>query len=65
MRRYVTGMMTGALVGAVMAGVWLLRRPQPSVYRAMWRKANAWAPKAVRWARRGSRWAVSVRRRIG
>ncbi|MBX5466489.1 MAG: hypothetical protein K6U14_03215 [Firmicutes bacterium] len=64
MRRYVTGMMTGALVGAVMAGVWLLR-PRPPMYRRVWRQANAWAPKAVRWARRGSRWAGAVRRRMG
>lgn len=62
MKRYVTGMMTGALVGAVMTGMWLLKRPRVNVYRSAYRQARRWAPKAARVARAGLNMA---KRRLG
>ncbi|MCL4494988.1 MAG: hypothetical protein M1294_09285 [Firmicutes bacterium] len=54
--KYVTGMVTGALVGAVMAGVWLLRKTDSgSVYRLAWRQARHMTPKAWRAAKVGGR----------
>jgi uncharacterized membrane protein len=53
-----TGMLTGALMGAVMAGVWLLRRPpQPMMRRAL-ASAGRLGPRAARMVRQ-------VRRRLG
>lgn len=49
MKRYVSGMMTGALVGAVMAGFWLLRRRRASWSRLAWNAAKGVAPQAIRY----------------
>ena len=53
MKRYVNGVMTGALVGAVVTGVWLLRRsrPRPSI----WRSARQLGPKMARLGHQGVR----------
>ena len=66
MKRYMTGMITGSLVGAVIAGYWLMKRAKPQAYQMVWRQARRWAPAAVRVARSGGRraWAVA-RRRLG
>lgn len=53
MRRYVTGMVTGTLVGAVVAGVWLLRRPRARIYGRALHQASHLAPTAYRVARYG------------
>lgn len=64
--KYVTGMITGVLVGAVMAGVWLITRPRPSVYRLAWRGASQMAPKAWKVAKVGGRELIHLaKRRLG
>lgn len=54
------GMMTGALVGAVVTGVWLLRRGRRP--RGIWRAARWVAPRVGRVGAQGVRFA---RRRLG
>lgn len=64
--KYLTGMVTGALMGAVMAGIWLLRRPRSSVYRLAWRGASQMAPKAWKVAKVGGRELIHfAKRRLG
>lgn len=66
MKRYVTGMVTGTLVGAVMAGVWLLRRPRQRMYGMAIRQARRIPPAAYRVARYGgSRLVNLAKRRLG
>lgn len=64
MRRYVSGLMTGALMGAVVAGVWLLKRPRQSVYRLAWKSMRGAGPQAWEIIRRGSRLARATKRKI-
>ena len=63
MRRYVTGMVTGSLMGAVVAGFWLLRRTQrrPSA-RAM-RQIRQFGPAAYKVARYGGTRLVRLAKR--
>ncbi|MCL4352807.1 MAG: hypothetical protein M1318_09215 [Firmicutes bacterium] len=65
--KYLSGMLTGTLVGVVMAGVWLLRKPNSRrVYRLAWRSASRMAPKAWRAAKAGGREVVHMaKRRLG
>lgn len=66
MRRYVTGMVTGTLVGAVVAGIWLLRKPRTQRYGRAWRQARYLAPVAYKVARYGGNRLVHLaKRRIG
>ncbi len=66
MRKYVSGVVTGALVGAVMAGVWILRRPGAGAYRKAWRGASHAAPKAWKAARASGRGLIHLaKRRLG
>ncbi|AUW93486.1 MAG: hypothetical protein C7B44_10970 [Sulfobacillus thermosulfidooxidans] len=66
MRKYMSGIVTGALVGAVMAGVWILRRPATGTYRKALRSASHVAPKAWKAARAGGRGLVHLaKRRLG
>lgn len=66
MRRYVTGMVTGTLVGAVVAGVWLLKRPRARFYRHAFSQAGRLAPVAYKVARYGgNRLMHLAKRRIG
>lgn len=66
MRRYVTGMLAGALVGVVTAGVWLLARPQPGLYQAAVRRARRLGPRAMTMARIGGRTLTYLaKRRLG
>lgn len=61
-----SGVMTGALVGAVMAGVWILNRSQPNLYQRAFRQAKRLAPTAYRVARVGGRELVHfAKRRMG
>ncbi len=64
MKRYVTGMMTGAMVGAIAAGVWLLKRPRGHLYRRAFRQAERFGPAAYKVARySGNRlWHLAKRR---
>ena len=55
MKRYVTGMVTGTLVGAVIAGYWLLKRPKAAAAQVAWRQARRIAPAAFRVAKSGGR----------
>jgi len=41
-KKYVNGMVTGALVGAVVAGVWLIRKSRPR--NPLWRAARELGP---------------------
>ncbi|NMP22485.1 hypothetical protein [Sulfobacillus harzensis] len=59
MKRYVSGMVTGSLMGAVVAGFWLLRRNR----RPMWRQARRLAPSAYRVARYGGSRLVHLAKR--
>lgn len=62
MKRYVTGVLTGTLVGAVVAGVWLLRRPRSRIYRG----AQWLGPTAYKVARHGGHRLVHMaKRRLG
>ncbi len=65
--KYVSGMITGALVGAVMTGVWLLRKPTSrNLYGLAWRSATLMAPKAWRVAKaRGREVFHMAKRRLG
>ncbi|MCL5115571.1 MAG: hypothetical protein M1272_00235 [Firmicutes bacterium] len=63
MKRYVTGMVTGTLVGAVVAGVWLLRRPRRGMYGLALRQARRMAPAAYRVARFGGNRLVHMAKR--
>lgn len=63
MRKYVTGMVTGTLVGAVMAGIWLLRRPRQKFYGSAFRQARRLAPAAYRVARYGGGRLVHLAKR--
>ncbi|MCL5972358.1 MAG: hypothetical protein M1499_07335 [Firmicutes bacterium] len=63
MKRYMNGMMTGALVGAVMAGIWLLNRPRPSWAQVAIRGARRMGPRAWKVARTGSKGLVHMARR--
>lgn len=63
MKRYVTGMMTGTLVGAVVAGFWLLRRPRHPMARMAFRQARRMAPTAYRVARYGGGRLVHMAKR--
>ncbi|MDA8206324.1 MAG: hypothetical protein M0Z36_09650 [Thermaerobacter sp.] len=63
MRRYVTGMVTGSLVGAVIAGVWLLRRPRRTMAARAWRGARRLAPTMYKVARYGGNRLVHVAKR--
>ncbi|MDA8193938.1 MAG: hypothetical protein M0Z53_08070 [Thermaerobacter sp.] len=67
MRRYMTGIVTGAMMGAVVAGMWLLKRPGRSTfYRTAIRQARRVAPRMVRFAKTGSRRVVHLaKRRLG
>ena len=60
MKRYMNGVMTGALVGAVVTGVWLMQRKRSR--RAMWRVARQLGPRMARLGANGLRGA---RRRWG
>lgn len=53
MRRYITGMVTGTLVGAVVAGFWILRRPRRSLYGRAAHQARHLGPTAYKVARYG------------
>lgn len=59
MKKYVNGMVTGALVGAVVTGVWLIRRGRSR--HSMWRTARQLGPKMARVGSQGLRFA---RRRL-
>lgn len=63
MRRYMTGMITGTLVGAVAAGMWLLRRPRRRMYGLAFRGARHLAPAAYRVARYGGNRLVHLAKR--
>ncbi len=66
MKRYVTGMVTGTLVGAIVAGVWLLRSPRGGLYRRAIRRAQFIGPAAFKVARySGNRLVHLAKRRLG
>lgn len=65
MKRYVSGVVTGGLVGALLTGVWLLKRPRSSMYRMAFRQARHMAPTAFKVARRGGRLVHMAKRRLG
>jgi hypothetical protein len=52
-KRYMTGMVTGTLVGAVVAGIWILRRPRRTLYGRAYHQARHLAPAAYKVARYG------------
>ncbi len=55
MKRYINGVMTGALVGAVVTSVWLMQRKRS--HRARWRVARQWGPRIARLGTNGLRGA--------
>ena len=55
MKKYVNGMVTGALVGAVVAGFWLIRKRR-SRY-PLWHRARELGPKMARAGAQGMRLA--------
>ncbi len=55
MKKYVNGMVTGALVGAVVTGFWLIRRSRPR--HPMLRAAQQLGPKMARVGSDGLRFA--------
>ncbi len=59
MKKYVNGMVTGALMGAVVAGVWLIRRNRPR--NSLLRTARQLGPKMAHIGSSGMR---LVRRRL-
>lgn len=65
MKRYMSGIVTGALVGSVMTGVWLLNRPRPSLARLAIRSARRVGPKAFRVAKTSGRLVHMAKRRLG
>lgn len=64
MKRYMNGVVTGALVGAVMTGLWLLNRPRPSLARMAWRSARRVGPKAFRVAKSSRHLVHLAKRRL-
>ncbi|MCY0877762.1 MAG: hypothetical protein OWU84_02280 [Firmicutes bacterium] len=65
MKRYVRGMVTGTLVGAVVAGLWLLGRPRRRIYPVAMRQARRFAPLAYHVARaQGHRLLRVAKRRM-
>lgn len=64
MKRYMKGMVTGGLMGAVVAGVWLLSRPRRApMTRMAWRGARKMAPTAYNVARYGGTRLVHMAKR--
>jgi hypothetical protein len=65
-KRYMTGAVTGALVGAVLAGYWLLNRAPKRSARNLFQPVARWGPSAYRVARRSGRRLIGVARgRVG
>ncbi|PSR24195.1 MAG: hypothetical protein C7B45_00420 [Sulfobacillus acidophilus] len=56
-------MLTGTLVGAVVAGFWILRRPQRRFYGRTVRQARRLAPVAYKVARYGGTRLVHLAKR--
>lgn len=53
--RYVSGMVTGALVGAVMAGMWVVRKSERPLFRRALQGARRYGPGAFKIAQKGTR----------